>query len=382
MRISISGNISIEGISKAESMGLQKANQWPNPARQQAIQMNRKYFHLPELVRSWRWGDNQELILSRGYLDELDPDHVEDQRIFAPTEFPDLDSIELRPYQKNALDQVVMKDQGLLESPIGSGKSIMGLSLIHHCGQRSMILTHSKSLMYQWCDVTRGLMKIDPGMIGDGKWQEGEQMSVGMLQTLSNRGTETRRSAEGYGLVLVDECHHVPAATFSKVISWFPAFYRFGLSATPHRRDGLHELIHRSIGPTIAKVTPDEVQASGGIVPVSVSVIPTGFKPRVVEGWGNHRGVRLSKKTRYFGELVVGVNGNQVAIAHGPGLTAQFDSIVLAKDWVESLNTKLPDDLDIRDAIFVAVEIFSKMSEHQDFEHLQPQINQLRGLLR
>jgi superfamily II DNA or RNA helicase len=155
------------------------------------------------------------LILQRGYLNERNLGHVEDQRIFTPAIFSALYGIELWPYQKNVLDQAKVRDQGILDSPTGRGKSIMDLSLIGHCGKRSMILTHSKSLMYRWCDVIRGLMKIDPGMIGDGNWQEGEQMSVGMLQTLSNRGTETREIARGHGVASIDECHHIPAATFS-----------------------------------------------------------------------------------------------------------------------------------------------------------------------
>ena len=78
---------------------------------------------------------------------------------------------------------------------------------------------------------------------------------------------------------MVDEAHHTPAATFAKVVSWLPCRYRYGLSATPIRRDGLHALIQRSIGPILSKVDHDTVEKSGSIVGCAIQELHTGFAP-------------------------------------------------------------------------------------------------------
>lgn len=310
MKLTISGNLYLENLSPAEQKKHQQKNQWPNPARKQARQQGRQYFHIPKYVEAWEQPDDDTLILQRGYLGQVESEaaFIEDRRALKPSVFPELLGVALRDYQLKALGKVLNPEflqslkkgfsQGILEAPTGAGKTILGLSLIRERGQRAIILTHSKSLLNQWCDVIRKLMSVEPGQIGGGIWQEGELVTVAMLQTLNKRPAQARKSALGYGLVLVDECHHIPANTFSQVISWFPAFYRYGLTATPHRRDGLHDLIHRAIGPTIAKITPEEVQGSGGIVPAVVKVVPTNFYPEEFEGWSDFISLLIEDEDR------------------------------------------------------------------------------------
>jgi type III restriction/modification enzyme restriction subunit len=67
------------------------------------------------------------------------------------------------------------------------------------------------------------------------------------LQTLSRRDDVAELTA-GYGLVVADECHHVPAAAFEHAVKQIPARRWLGLTATPYRRDKLDDLIAMQVG--------------------------------------------------------------------------------------------------------------------------------------
>ncbi len=344
MKIIITGNIAAEGMSFTYMDTLKLANQWPNPERQQAMNMNRQYYHLPEYVKAWEETEDGTLILQRDYLDEIKSDCVVDNRVLNPAKFPELNGIVPRSYQKKALIQIDNKEQGILEAPTGAGKTILGLILIIARGQRAVILTHSKALLEQWSDVIRKLIGIESGIIGDGKWQEGELITVAMLQTLSKREEQSLETAQDYGLVLVDECHHIPAKTFSKVISWFPGFYRHGLTATPHRRDGLHQLIHRAVGPTIAKITSEEVEASGGIVPLTVSVISTKFNPYQITDWSGFIAKLINDTDR--NKLIAGIAEGAVKTMPVLILTDRIEHVAFIAEQMDSeclqIHGKLP----------------------------------------
>jgi superfamily II DNA or RNA helicase len=79
-----------------------------------------------------------------------------------------------------------------------------------------------------------------------------------MLQTLA-RNTDIEQLTSGYGLIVVDECHHIPAAAFEHAVKQIPARRWLGLTATPYRRDKLDDLIALQLGPvrhTITHSTP------------------------------------------------------------------------------------------------------------------------------
>lgn len=265
-------------------------NQWPNPEIEQAQRAGRSTWSIPPLVTAWK-RDGDQLLLPRGYIRELlthRPDLKEsivDLRTSELVTIPGMKGITLRNYQQRAVEQMLQKEQGLLESPTGSGKTIMGMELLHRIGERTLLLTHSKELAVQWQREIKKLTGLEAGYIGGGRWKEGEEITIAMLQTLSRRPKETAEIARGYGCTLIEEAHHVPAESFAAVIAAVPTRFRYGLTATPHRRDGLHVLINRNIGATLAKITSKEVEASGGIVPASVSVIETGCRPQSVASW-------------------------------------------------------------------------------------------------
>jgi len=88
--------------------------------------------------------------------------------------------------------------------------------------------------------------------------------------------------------VLVDECHHIPANTFMKVINLIPCKYRYGLTATPFRRDGLAMLIRMAIGEIIAQISAEDVEQAGGITRAEILTIYTGCTYTGLECWNDY----------------------------------------------------------------------------------------------
>ncbi|CAK0744426.1 conserved hypothetical protein [Gammaproteobacteria bacterium] len=285
------GTLTITGAPASLVGAVQSANTYPNPVYLEATRSGRSTRGIDREIKTYQDLDGK-MVLPRGYLADLltlDPAcfRVEDRRADIQTDFPLLQEVTLRLYQERAVSSALETEQGVIEAPTGAGKSLAGLALLSRLGRRALVVVHSRELARQWREVITARLGIEAGMVGAGQWDEGNTLTVAMLQTLHRNPERTREMGTGYGATLVDECHHVPASTFAEVLSWLPARYRYGLSATPHRRDGLDVLIHRVIGPTLARVTKEEVEAVGGTVPIVVKVLETDFDPGNVASWSD-----------------------------------------------------------------------------------------------
>jgi len=198
----------------------------------------------------------------------------------------DIDSshIKYRPYQFNNIIKFLKAgEEGLFVSPAGSGKTVVGISMIPILGQPTLWLTHTKALANQ--AITRikqflpGLKEDDVGFIGEGKWKPGKIVTVALIPTLVRRMKELHEMRDDYGLVIVDETHHVPASTFLIVIGALNPYYLYGLTATPYRRDKLEALMFQMIGPELIRISIDEVENDGGILMPTVKYRTVHSKP-------------------------------------------------------------------------------------------------------
>jgi len=118
--------------------------------------------------------------------------------------------IELLPHQQDVLEQTRVKDFGVIVSPPGSGKTIIGLELIAQKKQPTLILVHRKQLFDQWIDRIENFLSIPRkqiGQIGNQKDTIGKEITVAMIQSLT-RGNHSELRNQ-FGMVIVDECHHI-----------------------------------------------------------------------------------------------------------------------------------------------------------------------------
>jgi len=164
----------------------------------------------------------------------------------------------LTPLQEQAVHALLGQDIGVLVAPPGIGKTVVGTYLIAARRRSTLILVHRKPLLDQWIAQLSIFLGIEPkavGQIGAGKWKPNGLLDVAMVQSLVRKG-EVNDLVAGYGQVIEDEVHHAPAFSFERVMTEVKARYVVGLTATPHRRDGHHPIIHMQFGPVRFAVDP------------------------------------------------------------------------------------------------------------------------------
>jgi superfamily II DNA or RNA helicase len=168
----------------------------------------------------------------------------------------------LRPYQQEAFRDTVRREFGVIESGTGSGKTVLGLAIIAHRRQPTLVLVHTKELLHQWASQIGTFLGQEAGRIGDGCF-ELRPVTVAIVNSARNH---LEGLPENFGQIVVDECHRVPASLFTEVVTAFDCRYALGLSATAFRRDGLTELIHFHLGERTHRVNQERLHRSGAVL--------------------------------------------------------------------------------------------------------------------
>ncbi len=234
-----------------------------------------KYYQpVPGGLRFPRGFANQAVLLCREFLHETPVIH--DKRLL----LAEVDFVfggKLRPYQREAVAAAEKRSFGVLEAGTGSGKTVMALAIVAARRQPTLVVVHTRELLYQWQERIRSFLALEPGLIGDGRFTVAP-VTVGIVNTVRKRVKEL---APQFGQLVVDECHRVPATLFTDVVSNFSGHYLLGLSATAFRSDeGLTRLINFYMGDQFHKVNQAELQASGAIVKPSLVRCKTLFRYR------------------------------------------------------------------------------------------------------
>lgn len=174
-------------------------------------------------------------------------------------------SIALREYQLPAQQAATKKDFGIIVAPPGSGKTVLSMAIVKDKQQPALILVHRKQLADQWMERIEsflGIPKKDIGRIGQGKNRVGKHITVAMIQSMEKafESTESLELMNAFGTVIIDECHHVPAETYQRVIGKLNSYYMYGLTATPFRKYNDGKLIFIHLGEIIHEVKAPDVQ--------------------------------------------------------------------------------------------------------------------------
>jgi superfamily II DNA or RNA helicase len=159
----------------------------------------------------------------------------------------------LLPPQKTALRVLSSDESGVLVAPPGSGKTVIACALIAKRKVPTLILVHRKQLADQWKEQLLEFTNLAKNQIGTFDTKERRRkglVDIGMLQTLA-RDHDPDRFFGGYGHIVIDECHHVPAVSFESVLKRVEARHFLGLTATPYRKDGLERIITMQCGPVL-----------------------------------------------------------------------------------------------------------------------------------
>ncbi len=157
----------------------------------------------------------------------------------------------LNKEQQTVSGKILKNEIGVVVASPGSGKTVLAIHTIAKRKTNTLILVHRKPLMEQWRLQLSSFLGVglkDIGQIGAGKNKVNGILDVAMIQSLERKGVVDDRIID-YGFVIIDECHHIGAVSFERVLMQARAKYVLGLTATPYRRDGHQPIIHMQCGP-------------------------------------------------------------------------------------------------------------------------------------
>lgn len=208
------------------------------PKKLELFTRNADTFYLPfgTLQDIWRLKDNDT-----SYKLDFSP--------FKPLEM--LGSINLYDYQEQALNALKKGKNGILEAPCGSGKTQIGLALIKAIGGKALWLTHTHDLLEQSKKRCEAYFKGDFGTITQGKVNIGRDITFATVQTMCK--IEPSLYENEFTTIIVDEAHRcigtpTKVTMFYKILNNCKTRYKFGLSATLDRSDGLINCLFSLIG--------------------------------------------------------------------------------------------------------------------------------------
>lgn len=171
-----------------------------------------------------------------------------------------------RDEQLDAINALMPYSNGVLSATTAFGKTVTAAVLIARRKTNTLILVHSKALLMQWHERLSEFLDIDftEEEISKKRGRKKAFSPVGCLDSTSNtlhgvidialmqscfENDEVKPFVKEYGMVIVDECHHVSSITFENVLKHVTAHYVYGLTATPIRKDGLQPIIFMQCSP-------------------------------------------------------------------------------------------------------------------------------------
>ena len=168
--------------------------------------------------------------------------------------------IEPRDYQQAALDSWIDHGRrGSVILPTGSGKTFLGLQAIANTGVSTLVVTPTIDLINQWhATLTNAFgdqLEAPIGVLGGGS----HDVTAITVTTYDSAYRYINKYGDQFGLLIVDEEHHLPAPTYQQIPEMTIAPFRLGLTATYERPDGKHKLLEDLLGPVVYREDVDEL---------------------------------------------------------------------------------------------------------------------------
>ena len=157
---------------------------------------------------------------------------------------------ELREDQKDAFEKLKANQTGILSASTAFGKTVVAIRMIAERKVNTIILVHRKMLADQWVERIHqflGIPKKDIGYYSGTKKKRNGIIDVVVMQSIVKKDA-IESWVSDYGQIIIDECHHISAASFERVVKKCPAYYRLGLSATIIRKDNQHPIVLMNLG--------------------------------------------------------------------------------------------------------------------------------------
>src|ERR1700676_1646481 len=192
-----------------------------------------------------------EAIHYRALVEHLRREKVpykDEARAYQPTPWPLRTSRDPFSHQTEALHTWWNAGgRGIVVLPTGTGKTFLAILAIHKTGRPALVVTPKIDLLHQWYGELLLAFDVPVGVLGGGE-NEVQPLTV---TTYDSAYIHLERLGNRFGLLVFDECHHLPGPSYMQTAIGNLAPYRLGLTATPERADGLQNLLPGLIGPIV-----------------------------------------------------------------------------------------------------------------------------------
>lgn len=225
--------------------------------------------HPPPRNRSWldwaTWDDRVEkfripAIAYRELLEGLQADNVkllDEAKGFGPLTLQSALTLTPYPHQQEALTAWKKSDRrGVIVLPTAAGKTYLAQLAIACTPRDTLIVVPTLDLMQQWyAQLEKAFPGTDLGLLGGGS----RDRTAILIATYNSAAIHAETLGNRYGLLIFDECHHLPTDFFRVIAEYAIAPYRLGLTATPERADEAHTELDQLIGPILYRKSPDDL---------------------------------------------------------------------------------------------------------------------------
>lgn len=224
-----------------------------------------------------------------------------------------------RDYQTKAVRELLRTRFGMLESPTGSGKTLVEALVIAQLGCRTLWVVHSVDLVKQTVEFLDRYFGLQVGMVGAGTFSL-KTITVATAQSLRTKWGQMQRRGWKPGLLIEDEVHHAGAWRNYRILQEIGAYYRYGFSATPDRRTSDRLLLEAAYGHVETVVSMAELTQQGYLAPITVRVKEVQTKiPKGARSWQEvyEAGIiRHDERNRLIAETVAELRteGRQVLV--------------------------------------------------------------------
>jgi len=261
-----------KGLSQKALNTLKRCAAFKNPAFYKAQAMRISTYGKPRVISC---SDDYEsyLALPRGCEDDIKhllKDFKVKQEYVDETTPGNKVNIEfngsLREEQLRDAVALLAHENGVLSATTAFGKTVIGAKLISVRKVNTLVIVHRQQLLSQWRERLEQFLIINEslpdlpkkrgrkkeqnviGYMAAGKDRLSSIVDIAIMQSINING-DVKEMIKNYGMIIVDECHHVPAVTFEQIFKHATAKYIYGLTATPYRSDGHHPIIFFYCGP-------------------------------------------------------------------------------------------------------------------------------------
>ena len=264
--------IPLQGFSAKVINHLKRIASFKNPEFYARQGMRLSTYNIPRIISCADMGDDY-IALPRGCEDAvvalLEGNQVA-YRVEDKTNYGENITVEfkgkLHEEQKAAIANLIAHNNGILNATTAFGKTVTAIGLIAERKINTLILVHTKALLDQWKSRLEEFLQIDFTEDNLPK-KRGRRKAFSPFGTLDSKGNSlhgkidialmqscledngVKHFVRDYGMLIVDECHHVSAVNFERILKYANARYVYGLTATAIRKDGHQPIIFMQCGP-------------------------------------------------------------------------------------------------------------------------------------